>query len=193
MTATLTDTPQQSPAPRKPRKIFLVVGTILAVALGVGLFTSLGTTKTSGAPHVGGPVPSFTASRLNGSGSVKVPSNGTATVLLFFGNWCTVCHAELPPIAAAVRSGSTGHGPLRRVRVIGVDSEDSPASAKGFIHRTGITFPVAYDPNLSITSGDFYFQGDPYAVFVNPDGTIERIVAGPLSVATFTTDARDLS
>jgi peroxiredoxin len=193
MTATLTDARQQSPAPRKPRKIFLLIGTLLAVALGIGLFTSLGTTKASGAPHAGGPVPSFTASRLNGSGSVKIPSTGTPTVLLFFGNWCEACHTEMPPLATAVRVQSVGTGPLSRVRVVGVDSEDSPASAKGFIHHTGITFPVAYDPNLSITSGDFYFQGDPYSVFVNGNGTIERIVAGPISVATFTADERTLA
>ena len=41
--------------PRKPRKIFLVVGIVVAVALGIGLFTGLGTSpSSSGAPHEGG-------------------------------------------------------------------------------------------------------------------------------------------
>jgi thiol-disulfide isomerase/thioredoxin len=127
---------------------------------------------------------------------VRVPGNGggngTPAVLLFFGNWCTVCHTELPPLAAAVRAQSSGGGPLARVHVIGVDSEDSPANARGFIHDSGVTFPVAYDPNLAITSGDFYFEGDPYSVFVDGNGTIARIVAGPISVATFTADERSL-
>ena len=62
------------------------------------------------------------------------------------------------------------------VRVIGVDSEDTRANATSFIRRSGVTFPVAYDPNLTITSGDFYFQGDPYVVFVNADGKIPTLL-----------------
>jgi len=196
MTATVTDVDLPSPAPRKPRKIFLLVGVVAAVALGIGLFTSLGTTPKSGAPHQGGPVPSFKATRLNGAGPVVVaPDAGTTskpTVILFFGNWCTVCHTELPELAVAVRAQKAGGGALAGVRVIGVDSEDTLADAKGFIARSGVTFPVAYDPNLNITSGDFYFEGDPYAVFVNANGTINAIVAGPLTAQKFTVDERKL-
>ena len=51
------------PAPRKPRKIFLAVGLVLAVALGIGLFSSVGNKKADQAPKVGGPVPAFSAAR----------------------------------------------------------------------------------------------------------------------------------
>ena len=37
-----------------------------------------------------------------------------------------------------------------------------------------MTFPVAYDPDLTITEGDFYFVGDPHSVFVKADGKISR-------------------
>ena len=101
-----------SAPPRKPRKIFLVVGLVLAAALGVGLFTSVGTKKNAGPPQAGGQVPSFSAPRLNGSGTVRVPADGggggTPAVLLFFGEWCTQCHTELPPLAAAVRRQERG-------------------------------------------------------------------------------------
>jgi peroxiredoxin len=180
----------EGPEVRKPRKIFLLVGVVVAAALGVGLFTSLGTSKNSGPPRTGGPVPSFSAPRLNGSASVQVPldggSGGHPAVLLFFGNWCEVCHAELPALAAAVRHQDSRGGALAGVRVIGIDSEDTTGNAKGFIRSSGVTFPVAYDPNDDITNGDFYFQGDPYAVFVNGDGAINAIIAGPMSAARFT-------
>jgi len=174
------------------------MGVLLVVVLGVGLFTNIGTKKgQSGPPHAGGAVPSFSAQRLNGSGDVDVPgdggSNGKPAVLMFFGNWCTICHTELPPIAAAVRAQDASGGALSNVRVIGVDSEDSLSTAKGFIQRSGVTFPVAYDQNLKITNGDFYFTGDPYAVFVNGNGTIKKIVGGPMSVATFTSYERELT
>ncbi len=181
---------------RKPRKIFLLVGVALALILGVGLFTSIGTTASTGAPHEGGPLPSFSGANLDGAGTVRVPAdgvgNGKAGVILFFGNWCTVCHQELPALAAAVRRQQAEGGALARVQVIGVDSEDTTASATAFIHASGVAFPVAYDPNLTITSGDFYFDGDPYAVFVNADGTINKVARGPLSTATFLADERAL-
>jgi peroxiredoxin len=184
--------------PRKPRKVFLLVGLVAAAALAVGLFTSVGTNPASGAaPHEGGPVPSFSSTRLNGPGTVSVPAagagRGAPAVLLFFGNWCTSCHQELPPLAAAVRLQMAGGGPLSRIHVIGIDSEDSVSSARAFIKSSGVTFPVAYDPNVQITSGAFYFDGDPYAVFVRADGTIDRIVRGAtLDAAGLIADERRL-
>jgi thiol-disulfide isomerase/thioredoxin len=194
---TTHSSPPEAPVHRKPRKVFLLVGLVLAAALGIGLFTSVGThADSSGAPHAGGPLPSFSGTNLNGSGRVAVPANGVgngqAGVVLFFGNWCAVCHTELPALAAAVRQEQAAGGSLARVRVIGVDSEDTTANAKSFIHGSGVTFPVAYDPDLLITSGAFYFRGDPYAVFVKADGTIAKIAGGPLTVATFTADEQAL-
>jgi len=186
--------------PRKPRKIFLVVGVVLALALGVFLFTGLGTSQGStGPPHEGGPVPSFTRQNVGPVGGVRVTvpadggGNGTPAVLLFFGNWCPSCHQELPPLAAAVRAQDRAGGRLSHIRVIGVDSEDSVGSAKSFIQSSGVTFPVAYDPDITVTSGLFSFEGDPYAVFVKGDGTVARIVRGAvLTPSSLTADERAL-
>jgi peroxiredoxin len=192
-------TPEAPPVPlppRQPRKIFLVVGLVVAAALAVFLFTSVGTNKKTGPPRKGGPVPSFSAPRLNGSGTVQVPADGggggTPAVLLFFGDWCVQCHTELPALAAAVRRQEAAGGVLASVRVIGVDSEDSKSTGESFVTSSGVDFPVARDPNITITSGDFYFAGDPYAVFVKGDGTISAIVPGALSVTRFTAEEKKL-
>jgi thiol-disulfide isomerase/thioredoxin len=196
--------------PRKPRKVFLVVGVVLAVVLGIFLFTGLGTSNGStgggsgsgsgggGAPQAGSAVPTFTRSNVGPTGgpNVSVSPGGTGgrpTVLLFFGNWCPSCHQELPPLAAAVRSQDEAGGALSDIRVVGVDSEDKVSAAKGFIHSAGVTFPVAYDYDTSVTSGLFYFTGDPYAVFVKSDGKIAQIVRGDvLTPSSFTADERAL-
>jgi peroxiredoxin len=188
--------PPARPVPRKPRKIFLLVGLVVAAGLGVGLFTSAGTKKNTGPPQAGGPVPSFSAPRLNGSGTVQVPqdggSRGTPAVLLFFGEWCTVCKAELPPLAAAARQQAARGGALGKVHVIGVDSEDSHGTGLAFVKSRGIAFPVAFDHDIAITNGDFDFAGDPYAVFVKGDGTISAILPGPLSVTKFKAEEQKL-
>jgi thiol-disulfide isomerase/thioredoxin len=127
---------------------------------------------------------------------VGIPADGggggTPAVLLFFGKWCTVCTTELPPLAAAVRQQQAAGGALSRVHVVGVDSEDSRGVGELFVKSSGIEFPVAHDPQIAITSGTFFFNGDPYAVFVKGDGTINAIVPGPISVATFTAEEKKL-
>jgi peroxiredoxin len=190
------------PAVRPPRKRFILIGLGigLLIILLIGLLTSIGTSSsTTSAPREGGPVPSFEGTNVGSSGpsQVSVPADGggggTPVVLLFFGAWCSSCHAELPPLAAAVRMQDKAHGALARIRVIGVDSFDKTSTAKSFIHAEGLTFPVASDPGAGITSGLFYFDGDPYAVFVNGDGTIARIVRGAvLTPSSFTADERAL-
>ena len=180
-------TSEIAPAVRKPRKRFILIGLGIGVGiiLIVGLTTSFGTSpSTTSAPRTGGPVPTFTRQNLGpaGSSQVSVPadggSNGTPAVLLFFGNWCPSCHQELPPLAAAVQAQDKAGGALSKIAVIGVDSEDAPGQAKSFIKSAGVTFPVAYDADASVLSGLFYFRGDPYAVFINGDGTIDKIVRG---------------
>jgi peroxiredoxin len=186
--------------PRKPRKVFLVVGLVLAVALGIGLFTSVGTSQSSsGGAYQGGPVPVFSASNVGptGSSQVAVPAdgggNGTPAVLLFFGSWCSSCQAELPPLTATVRQQDAAHGEFSRIHVIGVDTLDSPTDARNFIAKEGVTFPVAFDPNATITQTAFHFQGDPYTEFVRGDGTIAKVVPGAvLTPSSFTADERAL-
>jgi peroxiredoxin len=188
------------PPPRKPRKIFLLVGLVLAVALGIGLFTGIGTSQsTSGTPYAGGTAPTFTASNVGpvGPHDVSYPlagaGSGQPVVLLFFGAWCPGCHEELPPLARAVKAQSAAGGKLATIQVIGIDDLDSPSSARSFIHEAGVTFPVAYDPNTVITQQDYGFDGDPYAVFIKADGTIGKIVGGDvLTPAAFKADERAL-
>ena len=196
--ASAVPAPASAPAPRKPRKIFLLLGIVLAVVLGIFLFTGLGTSQnSSGVPYEGGPVPAFSATNVGPTGpqQVSLPAggNGSPVVLLFFGNWCASCHQELPPLAAAVQRQDRAHGALSGVHVVGVDDLDSEGSARSFIHSSGVTFPVAYDPNASVTADTFKFDGDPYAVFVRGDGTIAKIVRGAvLTPASLTADERAL-
>jgi peroxiredoxin len=190
-----------SGGPRKPRKVFLLVGVVVAVVVGIFLFTGLGTSQGStgtGAPQAGGAVPTFTRHNVGPTGGSQVSvsssgTNGRPLVLLFFGNWCPSCHQELPPLAAAVRTQEKAGGPLAQIRVVGVDSEDTVANAKSFIHTAGVNFPVAYDFDTGVTSGLFYFDGDPYAVFVKGDGTISKIVRGDvLTPSSLAADERAL-
>jgi len=179
-------------SPQRPRTVFLVVGIVLATALGVGLFTSLGTPKQV-VPTVGAPAPAFSLPPLGGGARVGTPANGGGdgkpAVLVFFASWCTPCQTEVPAIAAVYRHQVAGG----RVAVIGVDGNDPTGDALKFVHESGVTFPVAVDPYYQVTEGLYYFSGDPDAVFINGNGTIEHIVRGPITRSELVTWERRLT
>jgi thiol-disulfide isomerase/thioredoxin len=166
------------------------MGVILAVALGVGLFTGVGTGKSGGRPVAGDPVPSFSLPQVGGGASVSVPSdgggNGRPAILLFFASWCRPCQAEVPAIAATYHRQQLRHSRLATtVALIGVVGNDPTATALRFIRRSGVTFPAGADKTYTVTDGLFYFTGLPETVFVSGTGTIAAVHYGALSTATF--------
>lgn len=184
--------PQSPPAhkPRGPRLRFLVVGVVLAVGLGVGLFSSLDT-GSQAPPALGRVAPTFSIPALSGNGTVglpQTPRSGRPAVLVFFASWCTPCKVEIPAIARTYRSQPAAS----RVEIIGIDGEDPPGNARAFVAAASVTFPVGTDPDYRVTSGLYYFLGDPDAVFVRSDGTIARIVRGPITSAQLLAGERHL-
>lgn len=161
------------------------MGVVLAAALGVGLFSTLGTHGTTAAPQVGGAVPGFSLPRLQGTGTVGVPADGGGeghpAILLFFASWCTPCQAEIPELAATYHHQQATHSKLARVALLGVDGNDPTANAVAFVKKSGVSFPVGADRHYDVTSGKFYFTALPEAVMVDGNGTIAAIHYGGLT------------
>ncbi|HUA94253.1 MAG TPA: TlpA disulfide reductase family protein [Acidimicrobiales bacterium] len=185
-----TDHSQSGRPRRRARPVFLMVGIVLAVALGIGLFTGVGTGKSGGRPVAGDPVPSFSLPRVGGGASVGVPSdgggNGRPAILLFFASWCQPCQTEVPAIAATYHRQQIRHSRLATtVALLGVVGSDPTATAIQFMRRSGVTFPSGADKNYAVTEGLFYFSGLPETVFVSATGTIAAVHYGAISTATF--------
>ena len=77
--------------------------------------------------------------------------------------------------------------------MIGVDGNDPTSDALAFVHKSGVTFPVAADPDYQVTEGLYYFTGEPDAVFINGNGTIAHIARGPVTRSELLTWERRLS
>ncbi len=165
-------------------------------ALAIGLFTSAGTSTASGPPHAGGMAPSFSLSGLNVAGRVGTPESGGGdgkpVVVLFMGDWCTICHKEIPLLAAKITALRAGHSALGRLAVIGVDSEDTLSDALSFVKASGVGFPVGDDVSAHVMNAVYGFEGDPYAVFIEGSGRIMTIHPGSLSPSQFVTLGRRL-
>lgn len=165
---------------RSRKRLSIGIGTAVAVIaiVVVSIFTGGHVTTNNGEPTsnlVGKSVATFSLSGL-GSGTIEAPwKSAHAAVLIFFASWCGPCQGEMPKVAAYLRHHNEGS-----VRVIGIDANDERAAAKGFVKKSGVTFPVAFDPNSTVTAGIFKFLTLPETAFVTAKGVVNQIYFGAI-------------
>jgi thiol-disulfide isomerase/thioredoxin len=150
---------------------------IIAIVL-VSIFTGAAVTGSGDEPTshlVGTKVASFSLSGLQ-SGTIDAPwQDHHAAVLIFFASWCPPCQGEMPKVAKYLRHHNEGS-----IHVIGIDANDKRPAAKSFVKRSGVTFPVAFDPNSTVTSNIFQFVTVPETAFVNAKGIVTQIYFGAI-------------
>ncbi|MGD0311725.1 MAG: TlpA disulfide reductase family protein [Acidimicrobiales bacterium] len=186
-TATPTDHPAPpSPPARGPRRLrAFLIGSAVAAALAVFLFVGLGTSPKSQSSGpvvpVGSVAPTFTLPSLTGGAPVDLEALGPArhrpVVLNFFASWCPDCRSETPMLAQAAAAGQASGS---TVQFVGVDTNDPPSAAIPFVEKAGITYPVAVDSSLEVTSVRYGLYGDPQTFFIGADGRVEGHVEGAL-------------
>jgi peroxiredoxin len=161
--------------------MLIIVGSLAAVAV-IALVSVLtgGHVKNGQAvsPLVGTSIKVIKARGVTTT-SVESPwADGHPTVMIFFGSWCTICHSEMPKIETYLRSHD-----VAPVSVFGDDNNEPLSDAQAFVKKLGLTFPVASDPNNSISVGVFGFSfGDPETVFLNKRGVVKEVHLGAISI-----------
>jgi cytochrome c biogenesis protein CcmG, thiol:disulfide interchange protein DsbE len=102
---------------------------------------------------------------------------GVPTLVNVWGSWCGPCQREVPALQSAYAGA---HGQLR---VLGVDTEDDPASALDFAAHVGMKYP-------SVTDDDGAFiralgrKATPMTLFVNASGDVVHTKYGEFHNAT---------
>jgi len=161
------------------RIILSVTGALLATLLVLTGVISL-LQSGPGQPRnslVGTKVSAFTILPGVHGGAVRAPwLSHHPAVLLFFADWCSPCHAELPALARSLGAGRIG-----RTIVIGIDGDRSPSVALSFVTSSGARFTVAQDANLAVAST--LVPAFPAAVFVTSSGTVAAEHFGVISIA----------
>jgi peroxiredoxin len=173
-----TRAPRQPWSPRKRRSIGVGSAAAVVAIVVVSIFTGGHVTTDDGQPTsnlVGKSVATFSLSGLEG-GTVEAPwKSHHAAVLIFFGSYCGPCQEEMPKVAAYLRHHNEGS-----IQVIGVDASDARGAAKSFVKKSGVTFPIAFDPNATVTTGIFQFAAVPETAFVTAKGVVHQIYFGAI-------------
>ncbi len=179
MSATTSEGTRRSP---KKKAIVIATSVVLVIAL-VGIVSALtGGEVTPGQKNsltssklVGHHIHDFSLDGLNGGVITSPWSSGHSSVLVFFASYCGPCKGEMPKIAKYIRTHN-----LSPIDVVAVDAVDKRSAAQAMIKRDGVTFPVAYDPNGTITTGLFGFEDVPESVFLNARGVVKAVYYGAI-------------
>jgi thiol-disulfide isomerase/thioredoxin len=176
----LSDTTSPTRRRPSPKTIYIGAGSALAIIaiVVVSVLTGARVTGSGDEPTsalVGTTVASFSLSGLH-SGTIEAPwKSHHAAVLIFFASWCPPCQGEMPKVANYLRHHNEGS-----IRVIGIDAGDKRSSAESFVHKSGVTFPIAFDPNYSVTTTIFRFATVPETAFVSAKGVVTQIYFGAI-------------
>ena len=70
--------------------------------------------------------------------------SGRPLIVNFFASWCDVCKTETPLLAKFY------HAEKGKVALVGLDENDVLGNALSFTRTDGVTYPVGWDPQLSV-------------------------------------------
>ena len=171
------------------RRQFALYGSlaVLAVVLIVTVVLMSRVPKTaSDAPitasiAVGQTAPTFSVSTTDGPFDLA-KNGGKPTLLEVFATWCPHCQHEVP-IMNRLNTSYKG-----KLNVVGVEGNDrgmddtSPASQADmmtFVQKLGVTYPVAFDPDLTVAK-EYLQSGYPTVVLIGADNKILAMGGGEL-------------
>ena len=95
---------------------------------------------------VGDPVPPLTLQMINGEIWTNKDFIDKTVVIQFTGSWCSVCKKEMPELESRVWQKYKEKDFL----LIGIDIKDTRDRMISFIYKTGVTYPIAWDPEAEI-------------------------------------------
>jgi cytochrome c biogenesis protein CcmG, thiol:disulfide interchange protein DsbE len=108
---------------------------------------------------------------------------GQPVVINFFASWCEPCQRETPLLASWYKQ-QHGH-----VVMLGLDENDVTANAVKFAQAKGVSYPIGFDPNLTVPSA-YGVDGLPQTFFLNAQHRIVDHVLGAVTQADLTKGVR---
>lgn len=138
-------------------------------------------------PKEGQTAPDFAALDATG-GEVRLSDfRGQPVWLNFWGSWCAPCRSEFPEIEAAYRQIA----PLGVV-FISVSLDETYQESLAFAQSSGGTFPILNVRFRGAIAENYDLYNVPTHIFIDSNGVVRRIIAGPLDEQTAVAEANAL-
>jgi len=102
---------------------------------------------------------------------------GKPVIINFWASWCSPCQQETPLLASWYKQQ---HG---KVVLLGLDENDSATAAEKFAHAKGVTYPLGFDPNVTVAPG-YGVDALPQTFFLNAKHQIVDHVIGAVTTAS---------
>jgi cytochrome c biogenesis protein CcmG, thiol:disulfide interchange protein DsbE len=158
---------------RRHKVITALVAIFVVAAVAVSLATSGG-----GGSKPAPVAPGFTLDSLTSPGQHITLSQyrGKPLIVNFWASWCEPCQQETPLLASWYTS-QHGH-----VIVVGLDENDTAASALRFAKAKGVSYPIGVDPQLAAANA-YGVTGLPQTFFLNAQHRVVDHVLGAVTEA----------
>lgn len=164
--------------PKRLRRgiVWIVAAGLAAAAIAGSVFAATrdGDQRITERPSEADSVATAPLATLDGGQVSLADFRGTPLVVNFMASWCVSCQAELPAFQAlSIQLGT-------KIQFLGVALQDTPGDAKVLVERTGVTYPVALDPDGAL----FQSLGGlsmPTTVLIGTDGSVAATHSGALT------------
>lgn len=175
----LEETKKKKKNKRKNRLIFRT--SILIVMVGAIIFALVSNIQADKTIYqVGDEAPDFELKQINKNNeleSIRLSDfKGQGIMLNFWGTWCKPCEEEMPYMQELYPVYKE-----KGIEIIAVSLDNTELVVDRFIDKYDLTFPIPHDKTGEVR--DLYKIGPiPSSIFINPDGEIQRVVNGALSL-----------
>lgn len=127
---------------------------------------------------VGKPAPDFTLGTLDGTEVSLSQFRGQPVLINFWASWCAPCREEMPEL---VRAYEMHKAEGFVILGLNLTFQDYLSEIHRFVDEFQMTFPILLDEDGAVTERLYRIPGIPMSVFINRDGTIQRIQVGLMS------------
>lgn len=143
----------------------------------VELPAGLNPTGKDPAAQEGRAAPGFELPGIGGSPVRLDAFRGKYVLLNFWATWCPPCRAETPELQQFYETNAADGWV-----VIGINQQESPEQASGFLEKFGVTYPQALDLDGEVSNGYRVGRGLPVTILVDPEGVVREIHPGRITM-----------
>ncbi|CEI83785.1 thiol-disulfide oxidoreductase ResA [Oceanobacillus oncorhynchi subsp. incaldanensis] len=166
---------------KKKRNRFIFRSSILVVLVGAVIFALFSNSKDEDEIYrAGDAAPDFQLTQVNDAVDEDVTQlsdfEGKGVMLNFWATWCGPCKDEMPYMQELYPKYKE-----KGVEIVAVSLDGTELVIDNFIEDYGLTFAIPHDTNSDVR--DLYrIRPMPTTFFINPDGTINEVVQGALTL-----------